>query len=61
MEPIMAKSPDDPFEVGSTIDGLSPRRLDNVQVDDNEEHAAQLAASASAAVAAAATFQRQVK
>eukprot|EP00971_Amphidinium_carterae_P104251 2064675-Amphidinium_carterae.1 len=69
MEPIMAKSPADPFEVGSTVDGLSPRRLDDVLVDNEKSHAAQLAASqfsdgttlsASAAIATAAQ-QRQVK
>eukprot|EP00971_Amphidinium_carterae_P093667 1853573-Amphidinium_carterae.1 len=69
MEPTMAKSPVDPLEVGSTADGLSPRRIDDVQVDDEEEHAAQLAASqspdgsaprASAAIASAAQ-QRRVK
>eukprot|EP00971_Amphidinium_carterae_P126899 2514315-Amphidinium_carterae.1 len=45
MEPIMAKLPADPLKVGSTVDGLSPRRLDDVLVDDKEAHAAQLAAS----------------
>eukprot|EP00971_Amphidinium_carterae_P042461 834765-Amphidinium_carterae.1 len=38
--PIMAKPPADPLEVGSTIDGLSPRRLDDVEVDDEENDAA---------------------
>eukprot|EP00971_Amphidinium_carterae_P164231 3255819-Amphidinium_carterae.1 len=66
--PMMNGSPRDPLEVGSTADGLSPRRLDDVQVDD-EAHAAQVAAtqsadkstpSASAAIASAAQ-QRRVK
>eukprot|EP00971_Amphidinium_carterae_P084121 1665238-Amphidinium_carterae.1 len=32
--PVMAKSSADPLEIGSTIDGLSPRRLGDVEVDD---------------------------
>eukprot|EP00971_Amphidinium_carterae_P283698 5632154-Amphidinium_carterae.1 len=38
--PILAKSPVGALEVGSTADGLSPRRLDDVLVDDEEDDAA---------------------
>eukprot|EP00971_Amphidinium_carterae_P107826 2134961-Amphidinium_carterae.1 len=64
--PITTKSSIDPPEVGSTADGLSPRRHDEVEEDD-EAHAAQVAAnqsadgsvpSASAAIASAAQHRR---
>eukprot|EP00971_Amphidinium_carterae_P171358 3397036-Amphidinium_carterae.1 len=66
--PMVTESTEDPLEVGSTFDGLSPRHLDDVPVDD-EDDAAQLVASqssdgsahsASAAIASAA-HQRKMK
>eukprot|EP00971_Amphidinium_carterae_P149208 2958454-Amphidinium_carterae.1 len=64
---ITTESTEDPLEVGSTAAGLSPRNLDDVPEDDNDD-AAQLVASqssegsalsASAAIASAA--QRKLK
>eukprot|EP00971_Amphidinium_carterae_P216259 4292870-Amphidinium_carterae.1 len=45
--PLKNKPPIDSPEVGSTADGLSPRRLDEVE-DADEAHAAQVAANQSA-------------